>query len=136
MYHIALKHFLYVQSTVSAQSCCVGIRGNVDGGADDGTAIGSIDIADLVPYLVDYSFGGGPAPSCIEEADVDASGDAIPIDIAEIVYLVSFMFAGGPEPVEYLHRQMMISFTQMLMHQVQLMKHLEALYLTPYKKLL
>lgn len=70
--------------------CCMGIRGNIDGDQLD-----QIDIADLV-YFVTYSFGGGPEPSCIEEADVDAS---TALDIADIVYLVSYMFSAGPAPL-------------------------------------
>jgi hypothetical protein len=72
-------------------TCCQGaIRGNVD---DD--PLDAIDIADLV-YLVSYSFGGGPAPVCDIEADVDASGG---LDIGDIVYLVTYSFGGGPAPL-------------------------------------
>ncbi len=77
--------------------CCIGERGNVDSGADDGTLSGSVDIGDLV-YLVAFSFQGGPAPTCIEEADIDGSGGVLPIDIADIVAMVSFMFQGGDIP--------------------------------------
>ena len=70
--------------------CCLGIRGNVDADVAD-----QIDIADLV-YFVSFSFSGGPAPTCIEEADVDNS---LSLDIGDIVYLVSFMFSGGPAPL-------------------------------------
>jgi len=88
--------YIYTTSTTVNPlpvACCIGIRGNVD---NDG--LDAIDIADLV-YLVAFAFGGGPAPVCTEEADIDASGGAIPIDIADIVYLVNFMFGGGPAPV-------------------------------------
>ncbi|KAA3635274.1 MAG: hypothetical protein DWP97_05050 [Calditrichaeota bacterium] len=78
------------QNFAASTGCCIGIRGNVDNDGAD-----AIDIADLV-YLVSYSFGGGPAPVCTEEADVDASGG---IDIADIVYLVSYSFGGGPAPL-------------------------------------
>ena len=79
-----------IQKTIfTPESCCSGIRGNVDNDAGD-----AIDIADLV-YLVGYSFGGGPEPVCLDEADVDNSGT---IDIADIVYLVSYSFSGGPAP--------------------------------------
>jgi hypothetical protein len=57
---------------------------------------GAIDISDLV-YLVDYFFFGGPAPPCLEEANVDGSSDG-QIDIGDMVYLVDYMFLGGPEP--------------------------------------
>ncbi len=75
----------------ACDQCCTGIRGNVDGaGGEPG-----IDISDLI-YLVDYSFNGGPAPDCLEEADVDGSGG---IDIADAIYLVDYSFNGGPDPV-------------------------------------
>ncbi len=71
-------------------SCCV-VRGDIDhsGGAEP------INIADLV-YLVDYMFNEGPQPICLEEADMDATGE---INIADLVYLVDYMFNEGPEPV-------------------------------------
>ena len=84
--------------TFGPQGCCFDIRGNIDNIPNpDVAGVGGIDIADLV-YLVAYSFQGGPPPECIEEADVDGTGGAIPIDIADVVYLVAFMFQGGPAP--------------------------------------
>ncbi len=73
-------------------TCCVGIRGNVDG-----DPLESIDIADLV-YLVAYMFQGGPPPSCFEEANVDGIDE---IDIADLIYLKDFMFGTplGAAPV-------------------------------------
>ncbi|MDH3891655.1 MAG: hypothetical protein OEV49_11275 [candidate division Zixibacteria bacterium] len=71
--------------------CCLGLRGNVDGSADD-----LLDIADLV-YLADYQFGGGPAPPCMEEADIDGSGAEV-IDITDLVWMMEFMFDGGLSP--------------------------------------
>ncbi len=71
-------------------NCCVGIRGNVDGDAGN-----SIDIADVI-YLVDYSFGSGPAPACAEEADVNADGG---IDVTDLIYLVDYSFGSGPAPL-------------------------------------
>lgn len=88
---LLLSVVLFTHSTVSAQACCQGIRGNIDNDPGD-----NIDIADLV-YFVTYSFSGGPAPECFEEADVDAS---ITLDIADIVYLVTYMFSGGPAPLD------------------------------------
>ena len=55
-----------------------------------------IDIGDLV-YLVDYMFTFGPAPECIEEADINSDGSEL-IDIGDLVYLVDFMFTFGPAP--------------------------------------
>ena len=72
-------------------SCCIGIRGNVDGDIAE-----NIDISDLV-YLVDFMFTAGPAPLCEIEANVDAdvSGN---IDISDLVALVDYMFTAGPAP--------------------------------------
>jgi hypothetical protein len=72
-------------------SCCVDQRGNIDGSAGD-----QIDISDLV-YLVDYMFNGGPAPPCMEEADIDGSGE---INIADLVALVDYMFNFGFPPAD------------------------------------
>ena len=69
-------------------SCCIGIRGNVDGDYDE-----NIDISDLVA-LVDCMFLDCFA-SCIEEMDMNASGE---YDISDLVFLVDFMFTAGPEP--------------------------------------
>jgi len=75
-------------------TCCMGsIRGNVD--FDQGDLI---TISDLV-YLVDYMFNDGPAPLCIDEADIDALGGQAPVDIADQVHLVDYMFNNGPPPV-------------------------------------
>jgi hypothetical protein len=56
---------------------------------------GSIDISDVV-YLIQYIFGGGPAPYPITiTGDADCSGS---IDISDAVYLIAYIFAGGPAP--------------------------------------
>lgn len=75
--------------TVVETPCCIDIRGNVDGDIGD-----KINLSDLV-YLVAYSFQDGPAPPCIDEADVDATGT---INVSDLVYLVAFSFQGGPSP--------------------------------------
>jgi len=75
-----------------APSCCVGIRGNVDG--DPGN---QVNVADLT-YLVDYLFRGGPPPPCTEEGNVDGDpGEQI--NVADLTYLVDYLFRGGPLPV-------------------------------------
>jgi len=78
--------------------CCIADRGNADGGPDDGTLTNSVDISDLV-FIVAFSFQGGQAPVCVEEADMDGSGGPVPVDISDIVALVAFMFQGGAPPV-------------------------------------
>ncbi len=76
---------------VKLGSCCLGDRGNVNNDPQDIT-----DISDLI-YLVDYSFGVGPAPACTEEANVDGSADGV-VDISDVIYFVDYMFGTGPPP--------------------------------------
>ncbi len=73
-------------------SCCVGIRGNVNGDPAD-----QIDISDLV-FLVGFMFQSGVIPPCMEEADINGSGGVAPIDISDLVTLVAYMFQGGTDP--------------------------------------
>jgi agmatine deiminase len=53
-----------------------------------------INISDAV-FLIDYIFGGGPAPEFEEAADVDC--DEI-VNISDAVYLIAYIFSGGPPP--------------------------------------
>ncbi len=79
-------HFL-----TPSTGCCIGDRGNINGDAAD-----EVDISDLT-YLVDYLFGGGPAPPCIEEGNVNSSPDE-QIDISDLTFIVDYLFGGGPAP--------------------------------------
>ncbi len=72
-----------------AVSCCVGIRGDVNG--DGFWAIGD------VTYLAAYIYRDGPPPECFLQADVN--GDFI-IDDDDLTYLANFRFTGGPPPVD------------------------------------
>ncbi len=54
----------------------------------------AVDIDDVV-YLINYIFGGGPAPASEELADVDCSGN---VDIDDVVFLINYIFGGGPAP--------------------------------------
>jgi hypothetical protein len=42
-----------------------------------------------------YLFQGGPAPPCLDSADVNDDGE---LDLSDAVYLVGFPFAGGSPP--------------------------------------
>ncbi len=57
-----------------------------------------IDIADIV-YFVEYQFEtpSGPAPICLEEADIDGIDG---VDVGDIVYMVEYQFNGGPPPID------------------------------------
>jgi hypothetical protein len=70
--------------------CCLDMRGNIDGSSGDG-----VDISDLI-YLVNYTFGDGPAPTCFEEADVNADGT---LDISDLIWMVNYTFGDGPAPL-------------------------------------
>lgn len=55
------------------------------------------DISDLT-YLVDYLFGGGPAPPNFCCADVNGSGGTL-IDISDLTFIVDYLFGGGEAPI-------------------------------------
>lgn len=96
---------LALSSVVSAQDCCVGVRGNIDDDAEQ-----QINITDLV-FLVTFMFQDGPAPLCDDpfspdcpdhyyiEAYVNADSACVP-DIADLVHLVNYMFQDGPDPLD------------------------------------
>ena len=71
--------------------CCTGIRGNVDGDELD-----QVTIDDII-HMVNWTFSGGPQPTCLDEADVDNNGF---INIEDLVYLVGNIYGGGPDPLE------------------------------------
>ena len=62
----------------------------------DADRSGEIDIDDVV-YLIDYIFGGGPAPDPLWTGDADCSTE---IDIDDVVYLIQSIFAGGNVPCD------------------------------------
>lgn len=70
----------------------VALIGHVSG---DVNSDGVLDISDLV-YLVDYQFGGGPAPKIPAVVDSDCSGM---LDITDLIALVDYMYMGGPRKV-------------------------------------
>ena len=74
----------------ACESCCVGLRGNIDGDPEN-----RIAVSDLT-YLVNYLFQGGPEPPCLEEADLTDGSDVV--TLADLIELVSYLFRGGPPP--------------------------------------
>jgi aminopeptidase N len=66
-----------------------------DGLPGDVIPDGSVNVADLTA-LVDFLFGGGPAPLNPNQADVDAS---CTINVQDVTYLTSYLFQSGPAPV-------------------------------------
>jgi hypothetical protein len=61
-----------------------------------GDANGDADytIADCL-YLLNYIFGGGPAPEYFGQGDADNCGS---INTSDVVYLMNYVFMGGPAP--------------------------------------
>jgi hypothetical protein len=63
----------------------------------DADGSGQVDLSDVV-YLVNYIFGGGPAPEPIETGDVDCNGR---VNLSDAVYLINYVFLyGAPAPCE------------------------------------
>ena len=86
-----LSYSLESVNSVVVVNCCQGIRGNVNGDAND-----IINVSDLV-FFVNYQFGEGTAPICFEEADINASGE---LNISDLVYLIDYAFNNGPAPLD------------------------------------
>ena len=86
-----VPQFVKGELSFVGSSCCTGIRGNVNYSTSD-----EPDISDLT-YLVEYFFGGGPAPPCMLEANIDGSIDE-QVDISDLTSLVKFYFESGPPP--------------------------------------
>jgi hypothetical protein len=60
----------------------------------DADASGIVTISDVV-FLINYIFGGGPAPNPLAAGDADCTGI---ITISDAVYLINYIFGGGPSP--------------------------------------
>jgi len=60
----------------------------------DADGNGGVSIGDAV-FIINYIFGGGPAPDPLEAGDPDCSGG---VSIADAVYLINYIFGGGPAP--------------------------------------
>lgn len=82
---------IVLESQLLGNSCCEGIRGDID---DDGDL--TADIMDL-NFLVNDIFRGGYDPPC--DAEADLNGDGRPSTMFDLHYLISFLFRGGPDPV-------------------------------------
>jgi hypothetical protein len=77
---------------VTSGFLAVTLRQNYPPGDADGS--GYIDVSDVI-FLVEYIFGGGPAPIPLARGDADCSGD---VDISDAVFLVTYIFNGGRAP--------------------------------------
>ncbi len=66
---------------------CDTLPGDADGN-------GQVSIGDAV-FIINYIFGGGPAPDPLSLADADCSGG---VSIGDAVYIINYIFGGGPAP--------------------------------------
>lgn len=64
-------------------------RGDVDG---DGVFSGLVDAL----FLLNFQFGGGDTPPCLDAADADDDGTIT--GLVDGLYLLAFQFLGGPAP--------------------------------------
>lgn len=88
-------------ATVASQSQYYGFRVvklsvSGTGVCGDANADGVANITDAV-YLIQYIFGGGPAPVPLSSGDVNCDGVA---NITDAVYLIQYIFTGGPPPCD------------------------------------
>lgn len=55
---------------------------------------GNINVGDAV-FIVQYVFGGGPAPAPVQAGDANCDGK---VNVGDAVYIVNYVFRGGPPP--------------------------------------
>ena len=84
-----LKEILNFNPPSFEDTCCIGIRGDIDGDGDDN---GVLDLT----YLIDYIFRGGPAPLCPREADLN--NDGLSATILDLTSIIDDIFRGAPSP--------------------------------------
>jgi hypothetical protein len=60
----------------------------------DADGSGGVSIGDAV-FIINYIFGGGPAPDPAAAGDADCSGS---VSIGDAVFIINFIFGGGPAP--------------------------------------
>ena len=71
----------------AASSCCIGIRGDINGDGDN------LTVLDLT-FIIDFIFrGSGDPGDCSEEADFNSDGDVA--TILDLIFAVDFIFRGG-----------------------------------------
>ncbi len=62
----------------------------------DADGNGAVSIGDAV-FIINFIFGGGPAPSPLLAADANCDGT---VSIGDAVFIINFIFGGGPAPCE------------------------------------
>ena len=80
-----------VNGLVEIAGCCIGVRGNFDGDAEE-----DVNVVDLT-QLVSYLFAGGDAPICMEEGNFDGDPSEN-VNVVDLTLLVEYLFNGGGGP--------------------------------------
>ena len=83
--------FVAGQTNDSLQALTVRYRENWCGDVDHSY---SVNVGDVV-YVIQYVFGGGPAPNPLQLGDVNGDGQ---VDFSDVVYLIAYIFLGGQLP--------------------------------------
>ncbi|MBK7091269.1 MAG: hypothetical protein IPH59_06045 [bacterium] len=78
------------QERLYSYSITIGPSSDICGDADGSSAV---TVSDVV-FLINYIFGGGPAPAG-SSGDPDCSGS---VTVSDAVHLINFIFSGGPVP--------------------------------------
>src|SRR3972149_1039563 len=86
---IVLAALFAMTPSVAADSCCEGLRGNVD--CDPA---GLVDLGDLTA-LIDYLFISFEPPCCQEAANIDGTTG---IDIGDLTALIDYLFISFTPP--------------------------------------
>jgi hypothetical protein len=53
-----------------------------------------VDVSDAV-YIINYAFGGGPAPVYLESDDINCDNS---VDVSDAVYIINYAFSSGNAP--------------------------------------
>ena len=65
----------------------------VDNGRDEYSTVFVLKCGNI--FTLSYLFVRGPAPACLDAADVNDDGG---IDVSDVIYLIQYNFNDGPEP--------------------------------------
>ena len=77
------------QNFGTADSCCIGIKGDFNG---DGTDNNILDLT----FIIDDIFRGGSPAACPEESDLN--GDGLLATILDLTFIIDDIFRGGAAP--------------------------------------
>ncbi len=84
-----LKEILNFNPPSFEDTCCIGIRGDIDGNGDGNSVID-------MTYLINNMFRGGPASPCPREADLNNDGRSA--TILDLTFIIDDLYRGGPSP--------------------------------------